>query len=370
MSLNSQVLQTMKEQGIADDEALAAQTALANSLPPVVANTNIPVGTEASELSKELKQRLLNPSTKYSSLVEGVDKVSNMEEVQSNIATQKSISFVDAQEVAMTFEGFESKVNLKEFTQVPSQTNLAFSQRFMTQAIKMRREEVISEFEAFFGSGAEDAEDAFNDYSGMYTEALRDDILELQTKLVPWLSDKANVDKQMLHAGGEFVNIFTTPIFSLPKRIEFPGNGKMMVDVFVNLTQCLENNFHIVSLLNIIKDAGSFETLMKPNYSGELKAADISLQHFLNLFGSPYLTVFIEKAEELAGNAVTVLEKLREDDDVDPSDFESTRDFVIRNGAVIDSSNKTIHYYVELIELLRPLFVYVHGAFDYLQIDK
>ena len=176
MSINSQILATMEGEGILNEGALPLPD---QTFAPSLAVNSGDVIREGQEtpLTDSMKQKLLNPTTVFKSLENQVETITTMEEVQKQIATKPAISLADAEQVAMTFEGFTKKISLKEFTSLPTQTGFNTVKQFMTEQIKLRKENISTEAEAYFDGHIADAEQAFEDFSGFYGERLKVELI-------------------------------------------------------------------------------------------------------------------------------------------------------------------------------------------------
>ena len=369
MSINSQVLATMKSQGIIDDSGLDGP-ANAPASEALKVHTDAKNGVPATTLTASLRQRLLNPATSYSSIVRKIEHVASMEEVSESIATKNAISFADAEEVAMTFENFKSKIRLAEFTKTPSQVNLNFTKRFMADSIKLRQEQLGNEFENFFGSGARDAKAAFDDHSELYGEVLSQELQEIQNELVTWFNNKKSLPAQVLPHNGDFINIATIPLTDFPEDFEGPGRYELFASAMKSLNGITEENIHAKALLKAIFLKEGFETYRTAKFTTGAQTTKASLLDYLQMFHSGYLCEFIQAAEASAKSALETLYSLPQDNTVDMANFNQTRDFIVKNGSEIEDLSSQVHYYAELVDLVQTIFVYVSSAFDYLKVEK
>ena len=369
MSINSQVLATMKSQGIVDDSGLDGP-ANAPASEALKVHTTAKNGVPETSLTANLRQRLLNPATSYSSISGKIENITSMEEVNASIATKNAISFADAEEVAMTFENFKSKVRLSEFTKIPSQVNLNFTKRYMAEAIKLRQEQLGSEFENFFGSGARDAKTAFDDHSELYGEVLSQELQEIQNELGFWLNNKKSLPAQVLPHKGDFINIATVPLTAFPEDFTGPGRYEYFVSAMQSLKNITEENIHAKALIKAISLKEGFDTYRTAKFTTGAQATSVSLLDYLQMFHSGYLCEFIQAAEASAKSALEALYSLPQDNSVDISDFNQTRDFIVKNGSEIEDLSSQVHYYAELVDLVQTIYVYVSSAFDYLKVEK
>lgn len=367
MSINSQILATMEGEGILNEGALPLPD---QTFAPSLAVNSGDVIREGQEtpLTDSMKQKLLNPTTVFKSLENQVETITTMEEVQKQIATKPAISLADAEQVAMTFEGFTKKISLKEFTSLPTQTGFNTVKQFMTEQIKLRKENISTEAEAYFDGHIADAEQAFEDFSGFYGERLKENLECFLNKVKEFFGRKDGVSNQVFQSGNDFINIATMAIKDIPD-LELPGKKDTFEDALENLKGLLENNVHIKNLILTIKDKGSFKDFNDPKKTALSTSFEPSLVDFLQMFADPYLKEFVCKLEEDAKEALNELRDIQKEKNFNPTDFNAMRDFVVEYGEDIDESNAQVHYYIEVIELVQKLHLNASVVLDYFTTD-
>lgn len=366
MSINSQILATMESEGIVNDEGLDLPGIQGS--PHIQAKIDHPAVSANTPITDELKKRLLSPSTTYTSIKDGIEKVNTMEDVHGAIATQGAISFADAEEVAMTFESFGPRVSLKEFTKLPSQINYQFTKRLMAEEIKVHQENIATASENFFDGQIEDAEEAFEDYRSFYGKNLVENLQTFRNAVNAWLTNHKSIPSQIFQTGSDFVNLATVPLSSFPKSFEGP-NKESFCKAVDNLRKMIEENIHVKNLLITVKEKKSFGDFIDPNKTAEALALNPSLVDFLQMFNDPYTEKLLLGVEEAASNGLEQLRELQKEKDFNPTDFKAVRDFVVENGELIDGSNTTVHYYIELIELLQSVYLNTSVVLDYFTVE-
>lgn len=368
MSINAQAIADMESQGILTGELPVEPNV--NQGQDLSVITNAHSDAVATPLTDDLKKRLLSPQTVYKTITRGVESVTDMEMVQDSIATADAISFANAEEVAMTFESFKSVVSLKEYTKTPSKVNLAFTNRFMEQQIKLRKEAVSSELEKFLNGPLEDSREAFEIYCDFYGKNLIEDVRRFQFDCSDWLKNRHSIPGQIFQVGQDFMNFATVALNEIPAEFIGPGNTALFSNAIKNLSDAANNGFHVKALLEIVETNGSLADFTNPQFANAQAGKPTSALDFIRCFSKPYLVEFIGKVEETAEEALKTLEKLQENAKVDPVDFNQVRDFVVENGSTIHEANEKIHYYLELMEMLRGLYPNVSVVLDYFTVEK
>lgn len=363
MSLNSQVMATMESEGILKDEGLEGPLGATDVSTRV--DTSNPMITSQTPVTDELKSKILAPNTVYKSLVDNVEKISTMEEVAENIATQNAISFADAEEVAMTFENFGSKVSLKEFSKTPSKINLAFTQRFMMESINHEKQELKSVCEEYFDGHIVSAEDAFEDYQGFYGKNLVETLGNYQITTYEWITNKKSIPLQLIEYQGEYINLATVNLEEFPKHFNGLGNYGVFKDAVENLQKLAKDNIHVKNLLKTICLNGNVEDFLSADKTAEAIEDQVALVDFIKMFANPYLKQFVISFENLAEESVKKLRELNSESEINPSDFTQVRDFLVKHGDDIDEYQANVHYYIEVVEILQKLYINTTAIVDY-----
>ena len=366
MSLNSQVMATMESEGILNDEGLEGPLGATGVSTRV--DTSNPMISSQTPVTDELKSRILAPNTVYKSLVDNVEKISTMEEVAGSIATQNAISFADAEEVAMTFESFSSKVSLKEFSRVPSKINLAFTQRFMMESINHQKQELKTVCEEYFDGHIVSAESAFEDYQGFYGKNLVETLGKYQLAALEWISNKKSIPLQLIEYQGNYINLATVNIEEFPDY-NGPGDFSTFKNAVENLQNLAKNNIHVKNLLKTISMAGDVEDFLSVDKTAEASQDQVALVDFIKMFANPYLKQFVISFEKLAEDSVKELFELNKESEVSPSDFTQVRDFLVKHGEDIDEYQANIHYYIEIVEILQKLYINTTAVVDYFTVE-
>lgn len=374
MSINSQIIATMESEGIINDENLPDPSLM--GAPQVALNAGDisqpgHVATQNSEtpLTDSVKQQLLNPATTFKSLENQVELVTNMEALNAEIAKKPAISFADAEQVAMTFEGFSKAVPMRGFTKLPSQVFFKETKNFMVETIKLRKENLLTEAEAYFDGHIADAEEAFEDFKGFYGARLLESLECFRNKTVGFLQQKDGISQQIFQAGNDFINVATVPVKDIPELI-LPGNKDLFEDAVENLQGMLEHNVHVKNLLLTIQKKGSFADFTDPINTAASQSFDPSLKDFLCMFADPYLKGFVEAMEKDAEDGLKELREIQAEKNFNPTDFTAMRNFVVENGEDIDESNAKVHYYIEMIELVQKLHLNVSVVLDYFTTER
>lgn len=364
MSINAQAIADLEGEGILGDAQLLTNATVPGKDLSVL--TNAASGSVDTPLTDDLKRRLLSPETIYKSVTEGVASVTDMETLQKSIAQSGAISFAKAEEVSMTFESFKSHISLKEFTRVPSKVNLAFTERYIADKIKIRQENTATALEHFLNGPTVDAEEAFNTYAEFYGKDLLEQLQEFQPKCQAWLEDKKSIPNQLMPTGRDFVNFATTAMRDLPKELTAKEKPRQLFhDAIINLITFSEGGFHTNSLIEVIQKNGSFADFIDPQRSARAAGKPLAVVEFIRFFASTYLVEFLQNVEKDAADALNTLNGIKDSVTITPADFHAVRDFVVANGQEIEQANRQIHHYIELVEILRQLYPNTSVVLDY-----
>lgn len=367
MSINSQAVSDLKDQGILNDNL---PFTIAENSPQTLDVFTTPLsGGSESPLTDEIRKKLLSPKTTFKSISEDVELVSDMETIQKSIAKTNAISFAKAEEVAMTFEGFNKQISTKEFTRSPSQVNFAFTKRYMNDKITLRKENVCTELEKFFSGAVVEAEESFITYKNFHAKNLLGDLELFQQKCVKWLDNKKSISNQIFQTEKDFINFATTAIKDLPPIISDLSEKHEFQTALKNLEKKSSEDFLTNNLIEVIKNFGSLEDLKNIKKTVLSSTVPLSALDFISLFSNIYLREFIIKLEVTAETSLENLTKLKEKNNVSPTDFKEVRNFIVLNGGVINTNSSALRFYFEVIELVKNIFINTSTILDFFTIE-
>ena len=362
MSINSQAIADLEKQGLLNDDVPFDSF----NGKEISVNTNPVPGTTATPLTDALKEKLLSPQTAYKTITAGVESVTDMEGVQSSIAKNNTISFANAEEVSMTFESFKKHISLAEFSRAPSQINLAFTNRFMKDQIKLKKENVNTAMENFLSGPLADIEETFYQYKEFYGKSLIEELREFQPKCSDWLLNKKSIPNQIFQSGVGFVNLATISLEEFPSSFIGPGDTKLFMSAIENLKYNSKDGFDVNCIKDVIEGRGVIPGTETDNKF--ISSAALASLDFIKFFSKPFLVESLLTIEKTAEEAVNKLNSIKEEAKISPAEFQQVRDFVVSNGKDIEDANDKINYYLEVTEMLRVSFPNVSVILDYFSI--
>ena len=366
MSINSQILESMKEEGVEGQPPFEIPSGSVGEAMNI--DSNVKTQSQETNLTEDLKKRLLNPETEFKSVVEGVHKASSMQELNDEIATKNAISFADAEEIAYTFESFKSRVSLNEFTKTPTKTNLNFTKNFVSTQTRLKMESVLTESSMYFEGQLNDVTDAYYEYKGLYLEPLLEKISEIQKKANQWKQTKGFL--AAVYEQDQRYLLDQTPLTEMPDVVKGASEYQVAVQACENLARLAQENVHVKNLILVIKNKEGYKEFSDAKQTAVASTSNPTMLDFITMFANPYLSDFIKQLEESSGEAIATLNSLKEREDFSTSDFNKVRDFVVSNGETIDDCNDMVHYFVEVVEILKKLMLNTSAFIDFFQSGK
>lgn len=207
-----------------------------------------------ADISDEMKTTepgvLPNLDAKIALVEEGRTKVVELKEVESMIEGHGGVSQESASLIQhLTGSFFHSKLSEKEFTSLPSRTNLAVTSNFLKNRIAQEQASLFGNVKVFTSEPLEEMKLFQHHITHIYTPYVKEQTFMLQREFEDVISNIEASKNTVLPSGNEFVNIATTRLNQLMlKGVQFgdavgkentlPDNFTKSVDLIRSLFDC------------------------------------------------------------------------------------------------------------------------------------
>lgn len=230
--------------------------------PDVIQQTNEPITiipqvpenqNQTTELTDELADKLTKMDVTFKLVEDGVSKVIDMKEVEADILGDEAMDRSKAEDVQAAFESFLSpSLRLNEFTSYPSQTNLAFTKRFMATRIANEQHQVVDSTKQLLEEVDGLINHLKNDDQGYLIELIED----TQSKYISLGKQLKDSKNTVLAVDDKFINIYQADIVNQKDAIAkavsatFNVNLDSSLDTISDLLQDINFKCFVVCMAN------------------------------------------------------------------------------------------------------------------------
>ena len=349
MSLNDEVL--------ADLESGNDIDGLDTAIPPQVVITTKVENTydePVQQSGQDLLNRLPKMDVSFKMVQKGATKIVELEDVQSEIEDNDTITQTNAEMVSTAFEGFFDHVRLAEFTRTPSKTNLSFTKRYMEQHVKLAKEDFHGKFKAFLADPLDDAIDLIEKLEEDYIPTLTAEYAKLQASAT-MLKDAIRTNKHLILANGyEFVDLrklsLQTPDVAV-KLLNKP-EWKTLACAHLNFQVMWKEYGVLRAVLVGVQQKKSLQEIFDYEHMGSSTVAMMNICEFAEIVGSTYLLDVLGQMHDYVCSMVEKVEALKEAGTSIMEDQEKSQTFVVENGKEIQAMAAALHHYSEAVATL------------------
>lgn len=331
----------------------------------VTGNTKTPItivaqdksnAEEAHPLNQGQLQQLLSMDVAFQTVKDGVARVTELEDIESDIIAKESISRSDATVVNEVFNNILGNgVVLEEFTHSPSKTNYSFVTRQMRNRIATEQQNVLANFQLFIDQPLEDATQVIAQLTNNYLPAIKDSIFELsafsigKSELI-----KANKN-EVIPYDGDFVNFATVAIQTFDiNKTPLAIDKAHIATVINNLVQCFECKILKSFVYGTIEGK---ELAFILSNEGKLAYMDkvVSLIDLVDFYATNTINDRIDQLVANVTEHLKTLESIQADSDEKKSQYEGVNKFIIDSDSKIMNMHKSLMDLTGLVTTLNHL---------------
>lgn len=351
---------SLNDDAVADLQQVTDQNTLDQISPKVIFRTEVQntydEKTEDPE-AKSLLQKLPKLNASFMFVQQGATKITELEDVASEIMDSDQISQSEAELVSTAFEGFFDQVRLSEFTRTPSKTNLAFTKRFIQSKISLAKESFHSKFKTFLEEPLDDAQDVLEELQEEYIPALRQELAKLQASAT-LLKEQVIANPNLILADGyEFLDLKKVALQEPVKAIHLlrKPEWKTLACALLNF-QAMWKEYGVLRAIMVgVLQKKTLKEIFSYEYMAESTLSMFNAVEFTEIMASTYLMDIIDGMYADVCEHIANVEKIREDGKSIMEDPEKSQTYIVENGKEIQEMAASFHHYSEAVATMMLL---------------
>jgi hypothetical protein len=347
MSLNADVMDDIDNSQAIDNDLIKPPTpAGANKNPITIVAKSNDVKANVTQLQPEELSKLPNLDVKFQLVKDNVNRVVELQDVESDILSQESISRTDAVFINDVFKGLlGNSLKLEEFTQSPTKTNYLFVKNFMRLKISQEQLNTIANFKTFLDEPLKDAKAVLAKLKDFYIGEVTYNFRNINSKAQEDLDNLMKNKNMVVAYESEFKNLSTIPFTVLDfSKVKLPlpidGNLNQAVSNINNLLLDKTFNSFIFGSLDgkSALDCVSRDSMVE--YSGHVLDAVTLFKVFTSMSILDNIEQLSKNAEQIIKYIETVEEESTKDKYKD--DYTEINKFLIQNNLEIQNMIKSV----------------------------
>jgi len=366
MSINDDVLDDLSNNANDNDDFIKTPDSATKDAQPVTIVAKTPeVKEDETELTDGQKANLPNLDVSFKTVNDGINKVTELKDVEGEILASECINKHNAKLVDDVFGNFlGTGIILEEFTQLPSKTNLLYTTNFMRRNISIEEQATIANYQLLIDQPLNDAKELLNNLKNSYITNIVIAINEVQSISIDLSQDVIKNKNLVVQYKGGFVNLGTIDITSI-ETSEITIDG-LDTDLLFNIINGIKNvlksplmeRFIITCIENqpiepIILDCANI------GYDATISIMDLS-----NFFSNPNVVDNIYNVEKLVLANIETIERIQKESDKFKQDYESIRKYILSNSTELQTMISSIQKLSCIVNGLNYLALHSKALFE------
>lgn len=351
MSLNDGVLDDLDNpdtQQVADGSSVVIQADVNDSWDEV---------QDTPTASSDLISKLPNMDVSFKLVSDGATKVVELEDVASEITGKGNISQSDAENVAVTFEGFLNHVRLAEFTRCPSKTNYVYSTKFMERSIKIAKEDFQSKFQVFLENPVHDAMEVAEKLVEDYIPSLEVEWCDLQSFALSVKESIVSNKNLVVMVKGVLTDLRKVSLQDLLfAEAQFNSDDMATSKKALENFQALWKEYGVLrSIVTGVQKNLPIEQIFSSEHMMLSMTANLNICELAEVLSSTYTLDIISSMRSKLIEVGEKAEQVKDDGKSVMDDQVASLKYIIENGKDIHNLAESIHRFTEAIVTLLML---------------
>lgn len=351
MSLNSDVMDDLGGNDGVDPEGVIQTPAIMNQVDETVTIVAQDIAVNQVEnLTPDAMAKLPTMDVAFQVVSDGVTKVIDLKDVESEILAHESICQSQAENIHAVFENFVGvQVRLSEFTKSPTKTNLAYTKKFMKTRIAKEEASVVAKFQVLIDQPLEDGKNIISNLVANYLPTIYGDLFQLKTQALG-LNEALKVNKNLVVPYDQgFTNVATIAFTELDfTKLNMAGiDVNQLNQVVQNIVHASQYN-HLTSFIHGCIGCMSLDYIFSNEAKVDYAGKPLTAVQLVQFYQSDLAQTYVHDAVEMAEQAVRELEAIQEASDKHKDSFDGINNYLIAEGTNIQATLKGVHNLVHI----------------------